>query len=395
MSKPLRVMQVVGRMMGGGVEATVMNHYRHIDHSRIQFDFVVQSDSIAVPVEEIKNLGGRIITVPSYTNPLAYMHACRSVFTQYKPLIVHSHMNAISAFTLRAAKQAKIPIRIAHSHSTANPNEKAKTAVKNLLRPFSRIYPNYLAACGTYSARWLFGDKIVETGKVKIIRNAIELDQFRYDPSARKRLRAEIGAKSDTLVVGQVGRFCEQKNQSFSMNIWTELLKEQPNSLLVMLGIGDDLDKIKEQARKSGIDQTIRFMGIRRDVNKWYSAFDVLLFPSLYEGLPLTAVEAQAAALPIVASDQITKEAFLIPNLCNIHKLSIGSVSWARTLVDVAKKDFVTQRSEINTLKPLTSAGYDISQSARNLANWYEQLTAGIITKTTARTSNVSKVDSK
>lgn len=395
MSQALRVMQVVGRMMGGGVEATVMNHYRHIDRSRIQFDFVVQSDSIAVPGEEIKKMGGRIITVPSYNDPLLYMRACRSVFAQYKPLIVHSHMNAISVFTLRAAKQAKIPIRIAHSHSTANSNEKAKTAVKNLLRPFSRIYPNYLAACGMYSARWLFGDKIVDTGKVKIIRNAIELDQFQYDSSSRKRLRAEIGAKSDTLVVGQVGRFCEQKNQSFSMDIWAELLKEQPNSILVMLGIGDDMHKIKEHARRLGIDRTIRFMGMRRDANKWYSAFDVLLFPSLYEGLPLTAIEAQAAALPIVASDQITKEAFLIPSLCDIRKLSIDPASWARSLVEVAKKDFITQRSEINTFKPLASAGYDISQSARNLADWYEQLTAEIKSETAAWTSSASEVNSK
>lgn len=390
MSQPLRVMQVVGRMMGGGVEATVMNHYRHIDHSRVQFDFVVQSDSVAVPADEIKDLGGRIFTVPSYSNPLAYMCACRDVFAKYKPLIVHSHMNAISVFTLRAAKQAKVPIRIAHSHSTANPGEKVKTAVKNVLRPFSRVYPTHLAACGTYSARWLFGDKAVAAGQVKIIRNAIELERFRYDFSARKLLRTEIDAKPDTLVVGQVGRFSSQKNQLFSMNVWTELLKIKPNSLLVMLGVGDDLDKVKERAHKLGIDHTIRFMGMRDDANKWYSAFDALLFPSLYEGLPLTAIEAQAAALPIVASNQITNEAFLIPNICNIRKLSAGSAAWAYALAGAAEKGAAIMRSKDNNIRPLAAAGYDISKSARNLADWYEQLASGTKQKYSSEHSFVS-----
>lgn len=374
MNQPLRVMQVVGRMMGGGVEATVMNHYRHVDRNRVQFDFVVQSDSVAVPIREIKDLGGRIFTVPPYSNLLAYVWACQNIFTKYKPIIVHSHMNAISVFTLQAAKQAKVPIRIAHSHSTANPNEKAKTAIKNLLRPFSRVYPNHLAACGTYSARWLFGDGAVDSNQVKIIRNAIELKQFQYDSSARKRLRAEIGANPNTLVVGQIGRFSEQKNQLFSMDVWGELLKVRPNSLLIMLGVGDSLDIVKERARKLKIEHAVRFLGMRSDVNKWYSAFDVLLFPSLYEGLPLTAIEAQSAALPMVASDQITSEAFLIPDLCDIHKLSAGSVSWAHALIKTANKDFSVHRSEINTLEPLAAAGYDIAESAQNLVTWYEQL---------------------
>ena len=378
MNQPLRVMQVVGRMMGGGVEATVMNHYRHIDRSRVQFDFVVQSDSVAVPADEIKDLGGRIFTVPSYSNPLAYMRACRNVFAKCKPLIVHSHMNAISVFTLRAAKQAKVPIRIAHSHSTANPGEKAKTTVKNALRPFSRMYPTHLAACGTYSARWLFGDKAVDTNQVKIVRNAIELEQFRYDSSARKLLRAEIGAKSDTLVVGQVGRFSAQKNQLFSMDVWAELLRVKQNSLLVMLGVGDDLDKVKERARRLGIDHTVCFMGMRDDVNKWYSAFDVLLFPSLYEGLPLTAIEAQAAVLPMVASNQITSEAFLIPDLCDIRSLNSGFTTWAHALVAAANSHPTVNRPVTDSSASLENAGYEIRQSANDLADWYKQLGAKV-----------------
>ena len=124
MSHPIRVAQVVGRMVGGGVEATIMNHYRHIDRSRVQFDFVVQTDSTLVPREEIESLGGRVFAVPSYKNPVAYMRGLERLFRQTHPDIVHSNMNAISVFTLCAAKRAGVPVRIAHSHSTSNPDER-------------------------------------------------------------------------------------------------------------------------------------------------------------------------------------------------------------------------------------------------------------------------------
>lgn len=217
MSKPLRVMQVVGRMMGGGVEAAVMNYYRCIDKNRIQFDFVVQSDSLAVPKKEIESLGGRIFFVPSYNNPIAYMSACSQIFENTHPFIVHSHMNAVSVFVLRAAKHMGVPVRIAHSHSTSNPKEFRKTAVKKILRPLSRIYPTDLAACSNYAARWLFGDKAVDRRQVRIIKNSIDLRVFHYDSAARQSLRKNIGANESTVVVGQVGRLCFQKNQQLTL----------------------------------------------------------------------------------------------------------------------------------------------------------------------------------
>ncbi|PLS23808.1 glycosyltransferase, partial [Bifidobacterium imperatoris] len=147
MNVPIRVAQVVGRMMGGGVEATVMNHYRHVDHDRVQFDFIVQDDSTVVPAEEIESLGGRVFEIPSYKRLPAYMKACERLFRELRPSIVHSHMNSLSVFPLKAAKDADVPVRIAHSHSTSNPREYAKTAMKMVLRPFSRVYPTHYAAC--------------------------------------------------------------------------------------------------------------------------------------------------------------------------------------------------------------------------------------------------------
>ena len=367
---PIRVAQVVGRMMGGGVEATVMNHYRHIDRSQVQFDFIVQTDSTMVPKDEIESLGGRVFYVPPYSNPVKYVNACRKLFQQIHPRIVHSHMNAVSVFTLMAAKQAGVPVRIAHSHSTSNPNEKAKTLVKNVLRPFSKVYPTHLAACGDYSARWLFGDQTVDQGKVKIIRNAIELDRFAFDEEARTRLRKEIEASDDIRVIGQVGRFSAQKNQLFSLDVLAELVKKNPRVLLVFLGVGDDMDKVKAKAHDLGLSDHVRFLGMRSDVNEWYSAFDVLLFPSLYEGLPLTAVEAQVSGLPLVVSDKVPKEADLIPSLVRRISLDAGIESWVSAF-DAHESD---ASGRVSHVQEIAKRGYAIHLSAAELVHWYKKL---------------------
>lgn len=370
--KPIRVMQVVGRMMGGGVEATVMNYYRHIDRSKVQFDFVIQSDSTVVPREEIESLGGRIFVVPPYSNPLAYMKACRKVFEENKPSIVHSHMNAISVFTLRAAKQAGVPIRIAHSHSTANPRELLKTIVKMLLRPFSKIYPTHMAACGEYSARWLFGDKAMDSGRVKIIRNAIDLNKFIYNKEKRIEMRRLINVQSDVLIIGQVGRLCAQKNQLYSLNVVSELVKKSVNAVLIMIGTGDDLQKIEMRAKELRIDHLVYFLGMQDDVNSWYSAFDVLIFPSLYEGLPLTAIEAQASGLPIVGSDKITKEAFIIPEICEILSLSKDKEAWCNAITNMSpdrEKNGLKSKDNISVLSRL---GFNITNSANELVEYYK-----------------------
>lgn len=373
MSKPLRVMQVVGRMMGGGVEAAVMNYYRCIDKNRIQFDFVVQSDSLAVPKKEIESLGGRIFFVPSYNNPIAYMSACSQIFENTHPFIVHSHMNAVSVFVLRAAKHMGVPVRIAHSHSTSNPKEFRKTAVKKILRPLSRIYPTDLAACSNYAARWLFGDKAVDRRQVRIIKNSIDLRVFHYDSAARQSLRKNIGANESTVVVGQVGRLCFQKNQQLTLRAFSELLSTESNSLLVFIGTGDDENKLRKLADELHVSQSVRFLGMRNNVSSWYSAFDVLAFPSEYEGLGMAAIEAQAESLPVVASDKVTSEAFIEKKLCYLVPLKASPKLWAKTFLKAAKAN-LSSRVDSDATQSLKTAGYDITQSAIDLQKWYEHL---------------------
>jgi glycosyltransferase involved in cell wall biosynthesis len=361
-------MHVMGHMMGGGVEATVMNYYRHIDHARVQFDFVVDSDSTVVPREEIEHLGGRIFVVPPYRQIPRYLRACEALFRREKPDIVHSNINALSVFPLAAAKRAGVPIRIAHSHSTADPKEYKKTFIKNVLKHYSRMYPTHLAACSQYSARWLFGDRTVDMGKVHIVKNAIDLDEFAFNSKARAIKRGELGAYDGQLVIGQVGRMCFQKNQLFVLDVFADVLKRRPEALLVFAGDGELTGSVRAKAHKLGLEKSIRFLGIRDDVHALYQAFDVLVFPSTYEGLGMAAIEAQASGLAVLSSDRVPDEVRVVERLVRMIPLTSPEL-WVDALC--AHNIVGTRASEIGALN---AAGYDIAESAEVMCRWYEIL---------------------
>lgn len=367
----IRVSQVVGRMMGGGVEANVMNYYRHIDKSRIQFDFIVQNDSTVVPEQEIKELGGRIFYIPSYKNIIAYTNSLYHIFNSIHPLIVHSNMNAISVFTLKAAKRAEVPIRIAHSHSTGNPNETVKNVVKNMLKPYSKIYPTELVACSEYSGKWLFGEDAVQQGKVKIIKNAIESDRFTFSASLRNNTRKMLGIPAETVAIGVVGRFCAQKNQAFALHVFADILKKNPNAHLYFAGDGDSRQEIEGKVSSMKLNASVDFLGNRSDINLLYQAFDVLLMPSLYEGLPVAGIEAQAASLPIIASDKITNEASIVSNGMTFISLDAPSEVWADAVLQAAHQ---SRKPGAERHREIIEAGYDISQNADEVSSWYENL---------------------
>ena len=194
MSEPIRVAHVVGKMCGGGVEAVVMNYYRHIDRSRVQFDFLVSEGSTLVPREEIGSLGGRVFEVPPYQRPFAYARSLESLFADEGWPIVHSHVNALSVFPLRAAARAGVPVRIAHSHSTAGKDEPVKNALKRLLRTQANRYPTHRLACSRYAGEWLFG----EGAGFDVLYNAIELDRFPFTAEVRAEARAATWASSAT-----------------------------------------------------------------------------------------------------------------------------------------------------------------------------------------------------
>ena len=306
--KPIIVAQVMGKWVGGGVESVIMNYYRHLDYSKVQFDFICDEDSTRIPYDEIKKLGGRVFLVPKYQNLPKYLKVLEKLFKENQYRIVHSNINTLSVFPLYAAKKASVPIRISHSHSTSNPKEWKRNLIKNILRPFSKRYATDYFACSELAGRYLFGNKAFDRGDVKIIHNAIDIDKFKFDEVTRKKLRKEFGIKDSTVVIGHVGRFVQQKNHTFLVDVFKEYHKKNPDSKLLLVGSGPLEDEIKKKVKRLGLDDSVLFLGQRDDINKLYSVMDIFCLPSLYEGLPVVGVEAQAAGLPCVFSDKITND---------------------------------------------------------------------------------------
>lgn len=363
--EPIRIAHIVGKWVGGGVEAVIMNYYRHIDRNKIQFDFLCDDDSTNIPYDEIEKLGGRIILVPPYQKVFKYHKELKRIFKENKYKIVHSHINTLSVFPLFAAKCAGVPVRIAHSHSTTNKKEWKKNLLKLALRPFSKVFATKYMCCSELAGRWLFGDKEFDKGNVYILNNAIDLDKFKYDEKLRIKKRKELGIKDDTLVIGHIGRFVEQKNHRFLIDIFNELHKKNPNSILLLVGQGPLQEEIKEKVHSIGLDDSVIFLGQRNDVNDLYQAMDLFLFPSLYEGLGMVVIEAQAASLPCVVSTEVPTVA-KISELIKFVDLKELSIHWC--LNSIKMIDDCKRYCSDNDFK---DSRYDIISESKKLEQYY------------------------
>lgn len=363
--EPIRIAQIIGKWLGGGVEAVVMNYYRHLDHSKVQFDFICDDDSTNIPYDEIEKLGGKVILIPPYQKVFKYQKELRRVLRDGKYKIVHSHINTLSVFPLYAAKKVGVPVRIAHSHSTTNKKEWKKNLLKQVLRPFSKKYATNYMCCSELAGRWLFGDKAYDEGKVYLLNNAIDLDKFKYDKKIRDKKRKELGIKEDTIVIGHIGRFVAQKNHTFLIDIFNQFHKKEKNSILLLAGQGPLQEEIKNKVRELGLDDSVRFLGQRNDANELYQAFDVFLLPSLYEGLPVVGVEAQASGLLCFFSDDMTKETKVLDSTV-FMSLSNTSEEWTGEIL-TNLKDY----KRINTKNEVSDNGFDIEIEARKLEKYY------------------------
>lgn len=312
--EPIRIAQIIGKWLGGGVEAVVMNYYRNIDRTKIQFDFICDEDSTNIPYEEIEKLGGKVILIPPYQKVLKYHRELKKILKDGNYKIVHSHINTLSVFSLFAAKCAGVPVRIAHSHSTTNKKEWKKNILKITLRPFTKLVATDYMACTEYAGRWMFGDEAFDDGKVYILNNAIDLDKFKYDEEIRKKLRKELKIPEDTVVIGHIGRFVAQKNHTQLIDIFNEYHKNNNNSVLMLIGQGPLMGEIKEKVNNLGLNDCVIFLGQKDNANEYYNAMDLFLFPSLYEGLGMVAIEAQVNGLPCVVSTGVPKVAKVSDN---------------------------------------------------------------------------------
>lgn len=364
MTNPIRVAQIVGKMNGGGVEAVVMNYYRHIDRNKVQFDFLIDSDSTLVPREEIESLGGRVFEIPPYQHVVEYQRELQRLFKQEGWKIVHSHINALSVFPLRAAAKAGVPVRIAHSHSASGKGEYAKNIVKSVLKTQSTRYPTNYLACSEYAGQWLFGS----SHHFSILKNAVDTTLFKPNELTRNNKRRELGISSDQVVVGHIGRFMEQKNHSYLLKVFQAFKECVPNSVLLLIGNGPLKEQIEKSTEELGLSESVHFLGTRSDVPDLYQVFDVFCLPSLYEGLPVVGVESQVSGTPILASDSVTYET-KITDLLEFESLDSPAGQWASHLKQLLGRS-------LNDRDIRSIASWDIGRCAEHLTDIYIDLLA-------------------
>ena len=368
-NKKIKVAEVIGKWVGGGVEQVVYNYTSRIDKEKFQIDFIIDQDSLFIPEEKLKETGINIIIVPPYQKVFSYQKNLIKIFKENKYDIVHSHENTLSVFPLRAAKKAGVMVRIAHSHSTTNKKEIKKNLLKQFLRPFAKMYATHYFACTEHAGRWMFGNNEVDNGNVYIMNNAIEIDNFRYREETREKIRIDLEIKKDALVIGHCGRFVEQKNHRFLIDVFNEVHKKRNDAVLLLIGQGPLQAEMEEKVKELGIENSVEFLGQRKDINELYSAMDVFAFPSLYEGLGMVLIEAQVAGCYCIASTEVPKVAKISDNI-EFVELVKTSEEWAEIMLKMYNDNLNKDRNE----KIISDSRYNINSEVEKLAQKYTEL---------------------
>ncbi|MFC5773349.1 MULTISPECIES: glycosyltransferase family 1 protein [Ectobacillus] len=359
--KPIRILQVVTVMNRGGLETMLMNYYRKVDRRKIQFDFMVHRSEEGHYDREITSLGGRIYRMPAIKpgNYRKYFRMLAEFFkehTEYE--IVHAHNNENSSFVLRAAKRAGVKCRIAHSH-LSDLGFDIKLPFRLYARMVMKGAPNQYFACSERAGTWLFGKHV---SHIQVLNNAVDVAQFSYNPLKREEIRSELQAE-EKFVIGHVGRFNRQKNHEFLIDIFAAIHKKNENVLLVLIGDGELRPSIQEKVRNLGLEEHVRFLGVREDIANLLQGFDLFLFPSLFEGLPVVLVEAQAAGLPCVVSNNITTESN-VTGIVQFKSLKESADKWAQHILSMPVHRFETART-------LKETGYDTTTMSQWLSDYY------------------------
>lgn len=373
MSGPERVLVLDTVMDRGGAETMTMNYLRHMDRSVLTYDFLVNRDYRAAYEDEIERLGGRIYRMcPMYPQYFGRYKAQFRAFLRKHPeyRIIHSNLEERSYFALRIAAEANVPVRIAHAH-----NRPVGFDVKSLFREYFRLrlpkYVTHMFACGQEAGDWLFGKE--NRGRVIQQRNAIDTSQYRYDAGTAAEVRNEFGVNdSRTFVLGHVGRFFPQKNHAFLIEVFAALHSMNPNSVLWLVGGGERDDALKNAIRQRcdelGLRDAVWFLGVRSDVPRIMQGMDAFVLPSLYEGLPVTMVEAQASGLPCTISDRVPRQCD-VTGTVQVVSLDDAATVWAERILDQAARRDPANRG--GGAKAVETAGYDIVSNAAWLQRFY------------------------
>ena len=359
----MKILVIVTSRFGyDGISNVATNYYTYMEHSRVQIDFVTINE-IPYKLSTLldKNGDTHYVLPMRNKNPLIYFLNLIKIIRKNKYNIVHIHGNSNTMFLeLWAAKLAGARVRIPHSHNTKCDHQ----IINKLLKPFFKMAYTYGFACGKEAGEWLF-----PKDSFKIIPNGIDLERFKFNKEKRESLRKHMQLQ-DRLVVGHVGRFSLQKNHEKLLKIFKTLKEKLPNVTLLLWGEGELLESSKQMAKEIGGD--IRFMGTTNKVEEALSIVDIIVFPSLFEGLPLFLVEAQAMGVNCIVSDKVSPMAKLTDYFI-FHPLNDSNVKWSESIIEICKK-YNSERNSTLAHKCIANAGYNIRENCNNLLDIYKSL---------------------
>ncbi len=364
--QPIRVLQINYSMDFGGVETLLMNLYRNIDRSKVQFDFLLHCKNESDYEKEILSLGGRIYRIPRYLgyNKISYEKALKAFLVSHpEHMIVHDHLMDSASETLRIAKKLG-RVTVAHSHTADIPFSMGEFFRFFFRRNLWKV-TDYRFACSDAAGKWLYRNKAPFT----ILKNGITTDRFKFTEETRKEKRKELGIEESTKLIGTVGRLVTDKNQVRLIEIMKSIVEMHENSRLMIIGEGQLEDDLRAMAKRLNLGNKVIFTGPRSDVNDLLSAMDAFALPSLFEGLGIVLVEAQASGLPCIFTDTIPTDVDLIPELVHRVSLSSSNDNWAKAILESKPLN-----CRENAWKMVADNGYDIRDSAMQLQDFYLEL---------------------
>lgn len=377
MTRPIRVLHVLGNTQLGGAESRTMDLYRHLDRDRVQFDFLVHTDREGFFDQEIARLGGRIFRIPRFRiyNYFTYQRAVANFFREHHEFrAVQGHITSTASIYLPLAHKAGIPLTIAHARS-AGVDKGIKGTLTRLLRRNLSKKTDVMFCCSRIAGISVFGEKAVAEGKTIFIPNAIDCSAFDYDLSVRERIRKELGIEGN-YVIGHVGSFRYAKNHEYLLRVFAALRdisdtkssqeNDQKDYVLLLLGEGSGMEAMKELAKELGIAKQVYFLGNRGNVSDYYQAMDYFVYPSRFEGLPGAVVEAQTCGLKCVMSDSICEEV-VATDLVETRSIQEEPFTWAAAIMatqEYERKGYV---------KEMREAGFDVEEQAEKMMRFYER----------------------
>lgn len=370
MGEAIRILHVLGNVQLGGAESRIMDLYRHLDRKRVQFDFLVHTKQAGHFDKEIKKLGGRIYRVPRFQiyNYFSYRQAVKKFFREHHDFrAVQGHMTSTASIYLPIAKKAGILVTIAHARS-AGVDQGIKGRVTRWMRRNLAEKTDFMFTCSKLAGISVFGEKAVQAGKTILIPNAIDCPTFACDAVKRNKMRKELGLESQ-YVIGHVGRFHYAKNHEYLLKVFAALCNKEAESerkyALLLLGEGAGMEAARSLAKELGIEENVHFLGNHSNIADYYQAMDYFIYPSRFEGMPGTIVEAQANGLRCLMSDTICEEV-IATELVKTMSIEEEPEKWAEYVIETADYD---RRSYV---KEMQQAGFDVSAQAEKMMDFYE-----------------------